>query len=150
MVRLVSCLSSLVALAGCALGHPLNEGTYRISADGIYNDTCNLEYDADDIANEMVVLTWTDGETLKMEGETGNTTWTWDGDELYRTDSGIVEQVDSCSLVLDIEYIGTPKSKEKFWLTGYFAYSTEGDCTGVDTSGIPCSYEVDYTGKLVE
>ena len=133
-------------------GYPLVEGTYEISADGIYEDTCGTSTDPAEIPVQTVTLTWPSDDTILMVDEEAGVeyTWSYDGTEITRSETSSSGQIDACEFMVNSDFVGTVASTAQFWVTEFVDYYAQGQCDDIDTSPMPCNYELDYTGRWVE
>lgn len=142
----------LVLACGCG-GPPLHEGTYDVELEEITSETCGLSDEDYGVGEaELINIEW-DGEQLIFSGSgDAQGVYVWDGANGFSAESDEVAEVEgtNCAVRAERELQGTILSEFSFTIESDAYFSTEGDCSNVDTTGMPCSAVGLFRGELVE
>lgn len=135
---------------------PMKEGTWHLGVDRVTRNTCESAGVSDDDIGEgqavTVTLTLNDnGRGFTIEDDDGDTSGTFDldGDEFSREYDSTTEVEDPCYLRADSQIDGRFTSKSFATSDLTTDISTEGNCSAVNTDGLPCSYDAELSWEYV-
>ena len=130
---------------------PLREGTWNERANALNVNSCPMSEDDLNIGSTyLIYLTSTADEVTFLDeyGEVSNT-YSIQGDTFSGEDSELQELSDLCYLRFDGSFTSDIIGEEYFETLLEIRLSTEGDCSGLDTTGFPCTVEVALTEEWV-
>lgn len=130
---------------------PLRSGIWRISIEELLSNSCPDEDDDFGVGtSETSQLSSTSSSVVFYDDE-GNEAHSMDinGDTFSDSGSELIEVQDPCFIRATFDYNGEIVGYEYFDAVIDMALGTEGDCSGVNTTGFPCSYSLRLSGEWV-
>ena len=126
-------LLTVLATAGCG---GLKDGTYLLAVTSVNENTCPLDDDDLVEVGNHNVLVWKDSILI------GGRTYVRTGDLFVAADTSVNDELDPCFVKVDRLYSGLILSNESFTIDYAGDVYVEGDCSDVNTDGLPCSIDL--------